>query len=127
MSCEPDTGMRPEPGTAVPAPGAQATQDAVNGTGTRLPGGGSRCDSADLASEPFTSVLALPSRPGAQARMLVTACADGYDEVFEGVCAGQAPGWVLGGGDVVLDITWPGGPGSDRRTDVAVRQMICGI
>lgn len=114
MSCEPDAGMPREPGTAVPAPGAQATQDAVNGTGSRLPDGGSGCGSADPASEPFTSMLALPPRPGAQPRMLVTACADGHGEVFEGVCAGQDLGWVLGGGDVVLDIAGAGGPGSDR-------------
>lgn len=121
MSREPDAGLQPEPGTD-----AQDTEDAVTGTGTRPPDGDSGCDRAGPDCEPSVNMLALPSRPGTRARMLVTACADEHGEVLEGVPAGQDPGWVLGDGDVVVDIAWPGGPGSHRGTDVAVRQMICG-
>jgi len=84
MSREPDTGVQREPRTEVQAPHAQDSEGAVTGTG--LPGGGDECSSAGSASEPFTSVLALPPRPGTRARVLVTACAEGRGGAFEGGC-----------------------------------------
>jgi hypothetical protein len=82
MSREPDAGMQPGPGPDVQAPHARDAEDAVNGIGTRLPDGSSRCYGSGPASEPFTSVLALPSRPGTRATMVVTACADGHGDVI---------------------------------------------
>lgn len=128
MSRTSDERVQRQPGQQAPAPGPQDTEDAAHGTDTKLPGAGDALSAGrgGPASEPFTDVLALQSRPGTRARLLVTVCGDGHGSAFEGVAVGGDPGWVLGGGDVVLDISWPGGPGSHPGTDVAIRQMICG-
>jgi hypothetical protein len=111
MSRTTDERMQRQPGQQAPAPGPQDTEDAAHRAGTKLPGAGDALSAGrgGPASEPFTDVLALPSRPGTRARLLVTACDDGQGSAFEGVAVGGDPGWVLGDGDVVLDISWPGG------------------
>ena len=125
MSRASDEGVHHQPGHLAQA-GPQDTGDAGHSTPTRPPGSGDQPGpGCSAASKPVTDVLACgPPGPERRPGRSSPHAATGPGTVFEGLPAG--PGWVLAGGDVVLDIAWRDGPGSRPGTDVAIRQMICG-